>query len=76
MQYHWIQDINDKQKLAKEHAYCIGSFINPEMVSKLEGSNQVESSDEEFDESFEMVRKAALEEEKNKEKKKRRRKIR
>lgn len=78
MYTHWLQDSGDVRELAKEQAYCIGSFIDPERAAKAsgEGVNQVQSSDEEFDESFEMVQKQALAEMEEKEKKRKRRKIR
>ncbi len=53
----WIADQNDEVEIVKNHAYLVGSFINPEAVKKLLGeSGQVhESSDEEFEASTQMV---------------------
>jgi hypothetical protein len=56
----WIQDQNDKVDLAKNHAYIIGSFINPEAVKNMIGDNNTYSTtDEEFEKSTRMVREDA-----------------
>jgi hypothetical protein len=52
---HWIGDQRDQAELAKNHAYLIGSFTNPEAVKTLMDSNTHESSDEDFEESQKMV---------------------
>jgi len=79
MFHNWIADQTDDAELAKNHAYLIGSFWNPEAVQKLrgEGNTVHTSTDEEFDKSTEMVRKATLEAQKvsGKPKKKRKKKI-
>jgi len=53
----WVADQNDDVEMVKNHAYLVGSFINPEAVKKLLGeSGQVhKSSDEEFEASTQMV---------------------
>lgn len=53
----WMQDQTEKFEIAKNHAYLIGSFINPEAAKKLlEGdADQIESEDEDFDKSIDMV---------------------
>lgn len=57
----WLADQNDNAELAKNHAYLIGSFTNPEAVKQLMGDNNVfESTDEDFEESTKMVRDASL----------------
>lgn len=54
--YNWIQDQNDKVDLAKNHAYIIGSFINPEAVRKMLGEQNFRSTtDEEFEQSTKMM---------------------
>jgi hypothetical protein len=56
----WIDDQNEDAELAKNHAYLLGSFWNPEAVKALmgEGANVSRSTDEEFDKSMMMVRQA------------------
>lgn len=54
--YNWIEDQNDKVEMAKNHAYIVGSFINPEAVRKiLDDNNNYSTSDEEFEASSRMV---------------------
>lgn len=53
----WLEDQKDKSELTKNHAYLIGSFWNPEAVKKLmEDGSTFHSTEEEFDESSELVR--------------------
>jgi len=69
----WIADQNDDIELAKNHAYLLGSFINPEAVQKLRGAGTMThaSTDEEFDKSTEIVsRQLKMEQETPKRKKK------
>ena len=54
----WVGDHKDNAELAKNHAYLIGSFTNPEAVQKLMNDKTHESSDEDFEESLKMVRDA------------------
>lgn len=55
----WIADQNDDAELAKNHAYLLASFWNPEAVKEIIGSdNKHISTDEEFEESLEIVRRA------------------
>lgn len=54
----WLADQTDKMELAKNHAYLVGSFINPEAVKQLLNDNVYQSTDEEYEESLDMVRKA------------------
>ena len=57
MFYNWAEDQTEKIEITKNQAYLIGSFINPEAVKKLiEGGNTIESSDEEFEQSIQMVK--------------------
>jgi imidazolonepropionase-like amidohydrolase len=52
MFYNWVEDQKEKIEITKNHAYLIGSFINPEAVKKLMGEgNTIQSSEEEFEES-------------------------
>lgn len=55
--HQWIGDQNDEAELAKNTAYLIGSFTNPEAVKKLmgEGSRSYSSSDEEFAKTTELM---------------------
>ncbi len=53
---HWVQTQKDNIELAKNHAYLLGSFSNPEAVKNLLDTNRVELSEEEWDQSSEMVR--------------------
>jgi len=56
MYQNWIADQKDKAELAKNQAYLIGSFWNPEAVKSLvDDSGTISSSEEEFDESTRMV---------------------
>lgn len=70
----WLSDTNDKIEIAKNHAYLLGSFSNPEAVKKVMGEDGVNHtlSDEEFDASTKLVL-----EDRNKEsiKKKKKRKL-
>jgi hypothetical protein len=57
MFYNWVEDQKEKIEITKNHAYLIGSFINPEAVKKLMGEgNTIQSSEEEFEESIKMVK--------------------
>lgn len=68
----WIEDQNNKTELAKDHAYLIGSFANPEMISKiLDQDNKYESDDEAFEESLKIVSSYKKEESANKPKRRR-----
>lgn len=58
-QNNWIQDSNDQAELAKNTAYLIASFINPEAVKKMLAANTHISSDDEFEESLKIVEKAS-----------------
>jgi hypothetical protein len=51
----WIGDHRDDGEIAKNHAYLLGSFSNPEAVQKAMNDNVHESSDEDFEESLKMV---------------------
>lgn len=56
----WLGDHRDDAELAKNHAYLLGSFSNPEAVSKMLNDNVHESSDEDYEESLRMVRETNL----------------
>lgn len=58
MYTHWLADKDDSAELAKNTAYLLGSFWNPEAVRKLmgEGTQTHMSSEEEYDESIEIVK--------------------
>jgi hypothetical protein len=51
----WVGDQRDDAELAKNHAYLLGSFTNPEAVQQMLNSNTHESSDEDFEESLKLV---------------------
>ena len=54
----------DQAELAKNTAYLIGSFWNPEAVKQLtgEGGMQHRSSDEDFERTTEWIKQNAIEE--------------
>lgn len=57
MYENWLADQNEQAELAKNHAYLLASFWNPEAVKQILGEGNVHTStDEEFEESSEMVR--------------------
>ena len=62
MYYNWQEDQKDRADLTKNHAYLIGSFINPEAVKNMLGDNNsvIESTDEEFEASTEIVKNNSL----------------
>ena len=68
----WIADKNDYVELAKNHAYLLGSFYNPEAAKKLfDEDKKIISSEEDFEASRKlMLQDRALKNE-NKRKKKR-----
>jgi hypothetical protein len=56
MYENWIADQNDKVELAKNHAYLLASFSNPEAVRNILEGDTFVSTDDEFEESSKMVR--------------------
>lgn len=57
MYENWIADQNEDAELAKNHAYLLASFSNPEAVKQLMGEgNTHTSTEEEFDESTRMIK--------------------
>lgn len=61
MYNNWIADQNDEAELAKNHAYLLASFWNPEAVQQILGEGNVhESTDEEYEESLRIVREQSL----------------
>lgn len=57
MYENWLADQNDDAELAKNHAYLVASFWNPEAVKQILGDNGVhESTDDEFEETSQMVK--------------------
>ena len=66
--YHqWLGDHRDDAELAKNHAYLLGSFSNPEAVKQMMDGPDHESSEEDFEESSRIVREFSLIEDKQKE---------
>jgi hypothetical protein len=57
----WVADQNDMAELAKDHAYLLASFSNPEAVKQImdQGNSHI-SSDDEFEESSRIVREQSL----------------
>ena len=53
--YQWLGDQRDDAELAKNHAYLLGSFWNPEAVREMTNQNVHESTDEELEESMKIV---------------------
>ena len=51
----WAADQNDDIELAKNHAYLLGSFWNPEAVQEMTNANVHESSEEDFEESLNII---------------------
>lgn len=60
----WQADQIDDAELAKNHAYLLGSFWNPEQVKKLlgEGSNVYNSTETGFDETTKLLKTDAVSE--------------
>lgn len=59
MYENWLADQNDQSELAKNHAYLLASFWNPEAVKQILGDGNVHTStDEEFEESTRIVKEA------------------
>jgi len=77
MYHNWIADQKDTTELAKNHAYLVGYFFNPEAVKSLtDDSNTHKSTDDEFEESTKMVEQANLQIKQEEDKSIRRRKRR
>lgn len=55
--HQWVGDQYDQVELAKNHAYLLGSFYNPEAVQKLlgQGGRSYKSTDDEFDKTTELM---------------------
>ena len=51
----WLGDHRDKAELTKNHAYLLGSFWNPEAVQDMTNPNVHESSEEEVEETWQMI---------------------
>lgn len=61
MYSNWQEDQNDDAELAKNHAYLLASFWNPEAVQDILGNGNVHtSSNEEFEESSNIVKNGSL----------------
>lgn len=53
--YQWLGDQRDDAELAKNHAYLLGSFWNPQAVQDMLNPNIHESSDEDVVESMKII---------------------
>lgn len=75
MYENWVADQNDQAELAKNHAYLLASFWNPEAVQSILGGDKYETTDEEYQESIRMVKEQSkmLQEQERKLKKRRKR---
>lgn len=76
MYENWLADHSDNAELAKNHAYLVGSFWNPEAVKQLIDGDAHKSTDEEFEESSKLVRDFSLKEIKERQKSVRKRRKR
>jgi hypothetical protein len=57
MYENWLADQKEEAELAKNHAYLLASFWNPEAVKQILGDGNVHvSTDEEFEESTRLVK--------------------
>lgn len=53
----WLQDLQEMHKTYKDYALFVGAFSNPEMAKNISRQdNKFESSDEEFEETFEAIK--------------------
>lgn len=77
MFHSWLEDFTDEQKMLENQGYLIGSFINPELVKKLLGSDSetFASSDKEFEELSKRIIEQNRSEDKALKKRKRKRKL-
>lgn len=63
MYENWLADQGDEAEFAKNNAYLLASFWNPEAVQKLMNKSNVhESTSDEFEESLRMVKESINEE--------------
>ena len=62
MYENWMADQNDQMELAKNHAYLLASFWNPEAVQDIlgTGGNVHISTEEDFEESSQIVKEGNL----------------
>ena len=75
MFYNWIADQQDRVELAKNQAYLVGSFINPEAVKKLigqDGGATHKSTEEEFEKTTQLMDKEVEKNQKASKKRKKR----
>tara|TARA_B110000503_G_C7069011_1_gene380051 strand:- start:608 stop:916 length:309 start_codon:yes stop_codon:yes gene_type:complete len=76
MYENWIADQVEKAELAKNHAYLLASFSHPEAVKQIVGDgNSIHTTDDEFEETSNMIKEMNLKEIESKPLKKRKRKI-
>ena len=54
--HNWQEDQREQAELAKNTAYLLASFWNPEAVKQILQADVHQSTDEEFEESSKMVR--------------------
>ncbi len=79
MFYSWIEDRKEHAENYKNHAYLIGGFSNPQMLQKIIGNEQnaINVSEEDFEQSLEIVKQSRknMEKEASLKRRKRRKKI-
>lgn len=53
----WMEEKKATYELAKNHAYLLGWFVNPELSEKINKQEEsaISSSDEDFENSLKMV---------------------
>lgn len=66
MYENWLADHMDAAELAKNHAYLVGSFWNPEAVKQLIDGPKHVSTDAEFEESTNIIKEFNLKQSKEK----------
>jgi len=58
----WIADRNEQAELAKNHAYLLASFWNPEAVNKImnQDTSAIVATEEEYEEATRMVKESNI----------------
>jgi hypothetical protein len=64
MFHSWVNDQTEEMERAKNQAYLIGSFINPEAVKQLmgEGADIHKSTDADLEKSMEIIERSIKQE--------------
>ena len=57
MYENWLSDQNDQAELAKNHAYLLASFSNPEAVKDILGEGNMHvSTNDEFEDTSKLIK--------------------